>query len=415
MDGSPILFANLVVDNNKIAYIGSDSDKYGPFDRVIECNGNIIMPGFKNDHTHNGMTFLRSKADEDNLQDWLFGQCIPREKLLKPEDIYHLTKVALLEQISGGITSCLDQYFHIQYHIKACEELGFRGVIQEFADDGFGAKELVENFNKVNSKEGLVRLSIGMHSEYTSSLNNVEETAKAVKQVKTRFQTHLAETQLEVDNCFKNRGMSPVEYFDSFGLWDNGGVCFHAIYLTDKDIEICKKKNIALVTCPVSNLKLNSGIAPIKRYLDEGLLVGIGTDGPASNNSLDMFKEMVFVINLAKLKTNDPNALNAYDVLKMATVNGAKLMGLDNCDTLEVGKYADIIELDMSKPCMQPINNVINNIVYAGSKDIVKLTMINGKIVYEDGKFFINEDIESIYEKAQEITDRIDKEFFEGK
>ena len=413
MDDSPILFGDLVVNENRIAYIGSDSEKYGPFDRVIECNGNIIMPGFKNAHTHNAMTFLRSKADEDNLHDWLFNQCFPREALLKPGDIYALSKVALLEQISGGITSCLDMYFYVLEHKKAMEEMGFRGVVQGCVNEAYKTNDLVKLYNEINTDDALVRFSIGHHSEYTTSLDEMLATKKALDETKSPLQIHLSETKSEVEECIKKRGMTPCEYFDSLGLWDNGGVCFHCVYLSEHDIEIFKKKNIAVVTCPGSNLKLASGIAPIKRYLEEGLLIGIGTDGPASNNCLDMFKEMSLVSNLARIQTGDSNAIKAYDILKMATVNGAKILNLKDCDTLEVGKYADIIELDLSKPSMQPINNAVNNIVYSGSKDIVKLTMINGKILYEDGKFFINEDIDSIYEKAQEITDRIDKEFFE--
>lgn len=415
MDDSPIFFGDLVVEGERIAYIGKESEKYGPFDRVIECNGNIIMPGFKNAHTHNAMSFLRSKAEGENLQDWLFKQVFPREKLLQREDIYHLCKVSILEQISGGITASLDMYFHPDMHMKASEEMGFRTVIQGTVDVDRPAKFIVDSYNEINGKKGLVTFEVCYHAEYTSTPEDLHETYLALKETKSPFEVHLSETQLEVDNCFKNRGMSPAKYFDSLHLFDYGGVCFHCVYLTDEDIELFKKKNIAVVTCPGSNVKLASGIAPIKRYLDEGLLIGIGTDGPASNNCLNMFKEMSLVINLANIKENKSNALNAYDVLKMATVNGAKILRLNDCDTLEVGKYADIIEIDMSKPNMQPINDVISNIVHSGSKDIVKLTMINGKILYEDGEFFVNEDVESIYEKAQEVTDRIDKEFYEGK
>lgn len=414
MDDSPIIFGDLLVENNKIAYIGSDSSKYAPFDKIIECNGNLIMPGFKNVHTHNGMTFLRSKADNNNLHDWLFNECFPREALLRPNDIYALGKVALLEQISGGITSCLDMYFYTMEHKKAMEEMGFRGTVQGCITAAYGTQDLVKFYKDINKEDALVKFSIGYHAEYTSTLEDLLATKKALDEVKAPFQVHLSETKKEVEECIAKRNMTPCEYFDSLGLWDNGGVCFHCIYLSDHDIELFKQRKITVVTCPGSNMKLASGIAPIKRYLDEGLLIGIGTDGPASNNSLDMFKEMWLVANLAKIQTGNSDAIPAYEVLKMATVNGAKILGID-AGTLEVGKLADIILLDMSKPSMQPINDVINNIVYAGSKDIVKLTMIEGKIVYEDGRFFINEDLESIYEKAQEVTDRIDKEFLEGK
>ena len=409
MDDSPILYSNLVVIENRIAYIGQDYEKYGPFDRVIECEGNLIMPSFKNAHSHNGMSFLRSKADDDTLNDWLFKQTFPREDKLTPDDIYHLSKVSILEQLTSGISACLDQYFFPLSHRQACLDLGFRCCTQGTIST-LNADNLINYFNEFNQKDALVKWSIGFHSEYTSSLEELTEVKKAIDATKSGFQTHISETKGEVDRCYEKRNMSPVEYFDSLGLFKYGGVVFHGIYLSDNDIDILKKNNVALVTCPGSNLKLASGIAPIREYLDKGLLIGIGTDGPSSNNCLDMFKEMQLVINLAKIQTNNVTAISAYEVLKMATVNGAKILGFDDADILEVGKLADIIEIDLSRPSMQPINNVINNLVYSGGKDVIKLTMVNGKVLYEDGKFNVNEDINSIYEKAQEITDRIDME-----
>ena len=164
-----------------------------------------------------------------------------------------------------------------------------------------------------------------------------------------------------------------------------------------------------MVTCPGSNSKLASGIAPICKYIDAGLNVAIGTDGPASNNSLDMFKEMTLLYSLQKLTLNDATALPAYTILKMATVNGAKAMGLNDSDVLEVGKKADLIEIDLHRPNMQPINNIISNLVYSGSKENVKMTMIDGRILYREGKFFTKERAETIYKKCQKITDKIDR------
>lgn len=410
MDGSPILYSNLVVEDNRISYIGSEYEKYGPFDRVIECEGNLIMPSFKNAHSHNAMSFLRSKADDDTLHDWLFKQTFPREEKLTPEDIYRLSKVSILEQLTSGISASLDQYYYPLELRRACLDMGFRCCIQGTINKETSVEDLVRLYKELNVKDSLVRYSIGYHSEYTSSLEELKAIKKALTQTKSGFQAHIAETKAEVESCIKQRGMSPVKYFDSLGLFKYGGVSIHSVYLSAEDIHTLWKNNVSIVTCPGSNLKLASGIAPVKKYLDEGLLVGIGTDGPSSNNCLDMFKEMQLVINLAKVQSNDVNAISAYDVLKMATVNGAKILGFNDADTLEVGKLADIIEIDLSRPSMQPINNVINNLVYSGGKDVIKLTMVNGKILYEDGKFYVGEDINSIYEKAQEISDRIDSE-----
>ena len=203
--------------------------------------------------------------------------------------------------------------------------------------------------------------------------------------------------------------MSPVAFFEKMGAFDYGGGGYHCCHFSDEDIEIFKRHNCSVVTCPGSNTKLASGIAPISKYLEKGLNIAIGTDGPASNNCLDMFKEMTLVYSLQKVTLKDPTAMPAFEVLKMATVNGAKAMGLTDCDVLEVGKKADIIEIDLSRPNMQPLNNIVTNIVYSGSKENIKMTMINGKILYRDGKFFTKEKPSTIYRKVAKIAERIEK------
>ena len=234
--------------------------------------------------------------------------------------------------------------------------------------------------------------------------------ADLVHELKAPFYTHISETASEVEECYKRRGMSPVKYLKSKGLFDYGGGAYHCVYFNDEDIEIFKKHNLSVVTCPGSNTKLASGIAPLYKYKEAGLNIAIGTDGPASNNCLDFFKEMTLVTGLQKLLLKDPTVFPAYEVLKMATVNGAKAMGMFDADILEVGKKADLIEIDLHRPNMQPLNNIVNNIVYSGSKDNIRMTMINVKILYLDRKFYVGEDVEEIYKKCQQVTDRIDRE-----
>ena len=225
----------------------------------------------------------------------------------------------------------------------------------------------------------------------------------------TFFSTHACETEKETEGCILRHQMTPIKYFDSLSLFNNGGCIFHGIYLNDEDINILKNKNVSVVTCPGSNGKLASGIAPIKTLLEKGVNVAIGTDGAGSNNCLDMFKEMHLLYSFSKIRENDASSLNAYEILKMATVNGAKALGLEKLDGIKVGNYADIILIDLTNPNMQPINNIVSNIVYSGSKLNIKLTMVNGKILYKDYKFYINENIKDIYSKAQEINDRLNK------
>lgn len=407
MTGEEVFFSNLVVIDDRISYIGEAYDKYGPFDIIRDCKGNLLMPGFKNAHTHSAMSFLRSKADDLKLQDWLFGVIIPREEQFRKNDVYELAKLSFLEYLTSGITACFDQYYSPLESGRAAEEMGMRILLLgTYNKDNVDLPSLYKRFNE---KDGLVKYCFGVHAEYTLEKGELEKVVEATHKMKSPFFAHISETEEEVKECYERRGMSPVQYFEKMGAYDYGGGGYHCCYFSDEDIEIFKRHNCTVVTCPGSNSKLASGIAPISKYLEKGLNVAIGTDGPASNNCLDMFKEMSLLFSLQKLSLKDASALPAIEILKMATVNGAKAMGLDDCDVLEVGKKADIIEIDLSRPNMQPLINIVNNIVYSGSKENIKMTMINGKILYKDGKFFTKERPSTIYRKVQKIYERIEK------
>ena len=407
-----IINADLVVDNNLISYIGKESSSYGPFDKVIDCNNNLLMPGFKNAHAHSAMVFLRGKADDVTLQDWLFKIVFPREEHLQPSDIYYLNKVAYLEYLSSGITACFDHYFYPLEGAKAAEEIGMRTLLLATYDEKYMRGEgLKTNYHRFNdNKDGLVKYAIGFHAEYTTNEELLEGSKEVINDLKCPFFTHIAETKKEVEECVKRHGKTPAKYLYDEGLFKYGGGGFHCIYLTDEEVKIFKENNLYIISCPGSNLKLASGIAPLTYYLNNGINIALGTDGPASNNSLDMFKEMYLAATLQKVTNNDAKSIPAFEILKMATVNAAKAMGLDNADVLAVDKYADIIMIDLHKPNMQPINNIVTNLVYAGSKDNVILTMINGKILYQNGQYFLKETTEEIYKKAEEVTLRLEKE-----
>ena len=218
--------------------------------------------------------------------------------------------------------------------------------------------------------------------------------------------THLSETKAEVEGCRERYGMTPVAFLDSLGMFDYGGGGYHCVHVTEEDIAIMKKRGMYAVSNPGSNTKLASGIAPITQFLKAGVPVALGTDGPASNNCLDMFREMFLVTGLAKLKEEDAAAVDAMEVLKMATVNGAHAMGLGEADVIAEGKLADLIMIDLKTPNMQPLNNIAKNIVYSGSKINVKMTMIGGRILYENGSFLTDEKPEAVYEKANDIISK---------
>ncbi len=212
-----------------------------------------------------------------------------------------------------------------------------------------------------------------------------------------------------MEQCIERSGMTPTVFLDSLGMFEYGGGGYHCVHMTEEDLSIFAQKGLTAVTNSGSNMKLASGIAPIKRMMEAGIPVAIGTDGPASNNCLDMFREMFLVSGLAKIRENDASVVDAGSVLKMSTVNGAKAMGLGDCDVLAKGKLADLVMIDLHQPNMQPLNNIAKNIVYSGSKSNVKLTMINGKILYEDGRFYVGENPEDIYAEANKIVAKLVK------
>ena len=410
MKDENIIEGNLVVKDNRIAYIGNDYSKFAPFDREIECDKNLLMPGFKNAHAHSAMVFLRGKADDERQHEWLFNTCLPREEYLQPQDVYVLNKVAYLEYLTSGITAIFDYYFFIPEMARSAKDFGMRTLLLGTYEHGVTSLEQeINNYHKYNDdKESLVRFCVGLHSEYTSDANRVAKTKEAIEATHSPFFTHISETEGEVEGCVQRHHMPPAKYLYESGLFAYGGGGYHCVHLTDEEAKIFKDNNLTVVACPCSNAKLASGIIPITKYYNMGINVAIGTDGPASNNGLDMFKEMHLLASFNRLQSKDDKFIPAFEFLKMATVNGAKAMGLNDADVLDVNKLADIIMIDLNRPNMQPLNNIVTNLVYAGSKDNIKMTMINGQILYEDGKFSIKESVEDIYKEAQKATERLE-------
>ncbi len=385
------------------------------FDEEIDCKGNLLMPGFKNAHTHSGMTLLRSRADDLPLAEWLNNQVFPVEAKMTGEDIYHLTQLAILEYLTSGVTSIFDMYLTPRTIAAACRDAGMRCVqVSSLNNFSQSLEDIEQYYLELNNSDPLNSYVLGMHAEYTCSKELLEAVSALAHKYKAPIFTHIAETVPEVQGCIDRYGMTPVAFLDSLGMFDYGGGGYHLVHTTKEDIEILKKRKMYVVTNPGSNTKLASGMAPIADYVKAGIPVAIGTDGPASNNCLDMFREMFLVAGLSKLKENDASSLDAMEVLKMATVNGARAMGLLDCDVLAEGKKADLIMIDLSQPNMHPMNNIPKNIVYSGSKQNVKMTMIAGKILYENGNFHIGREPEDIYTKAEEIKARIDKELAQG-
>lgn len=409
-DGASMFPGEVWVKDDTISYVGPARDNGDVvWDKEIDGQENLLMPGFKNAHTHSGMTFLRSYADDMKLDEWLNKQIFPNEAKLDGESLYWFTKLAIMEYLTSGITAAYDMYFYMDDGMRAAKDTGFRYVFCDSINNFGGTVEGVErDYLRLNQdKSRQISHRIGFHAEYTTSRGLMEGIAALADKYKAPVSVHCSETRKEVEGCRAHSGMSPVAYMDSLGLFKHGGTLFHCVHMDETDYEILKKRGIYVVTNPASNLKLASGIAPIERFLQEGIPVAIGTDGPASNNCLDMFREMFLVTGLQKAVCDNPEAVPAMEVLKMATVHGAYAMGLTECDTLSEGKKADMILIDLKQPNMQPIQNTEKNLVYSGSKQNVKMTMIAGNVLYQDGVFYLDCPAEEVYAKANLLARKI--------
>lgn len=411
-----IIEGELWVKGNTICYIGDGKDVDGVckgeeiliWDREIDVAGNLLMPGFKNAHTHTAMTFLRSYADDLPLHDWLNKQVFPKEGQLTGDDVYWLNILGIMEYLTSGITSNFDMYMYSKMGAQSSAKVGFR-TVQTSGLNNFGGtpETMEEEYHFVNELSDLTSFLIGFHAEYTTSMELMEGVAKLAQKLKSPAWVHNSETKSEVEDCKKRWGMTPTQLTDNLGMYEYGGGGYHCVWFEEPDFEIFKKRGLTAVTNPASNLKLASGICPTKRFVDEGIAMAIGTDGPASNNCLDMFREMFLTSALAKVREMDAECVCADEILYMATAGGAHAMCLDDCDSLAVGKKADIVMIDLKQPNMQPENNIVKNLVYSGSKQNVKMTMVNGKVLYEDNRFDIGFDPNEIYTKANSIIRRM--------
>lgn len=392
-------------DGEKIAYIGKGCNKKA--DREIDLQGNLLMPAFKNAHTHSAMTFARSLADGLPLQKWLNEKIFPLEAKLTAQDIYALSRLAFLEYLTSGTSACFDMYYFPEAMAKASVDAGFRTVmtcgLNSFKED---LNALEDYYKKYNNYNELISYRLGFHAEYTCTREILEGVAKLAKKYEAPVFTHSSETKSEVDGCLERYGKTPTALFEELGIFNYGGGAYHSVWVNDADLAIYKKRGIWAVINAGSNCKLASGIAPVTKMQTKGIQIAVGTDGPSSNNALDMFREMYLICATQKLAQSDAAACDAGSILYAATVGSARCMGLMNCDIIDTGKSADLTVIDLHSPNMQPINDIVKNLVYSGSKSNVKLTMVNGKILYENGEF-PGTDAEKIYYEAQKITNRL--------
>lgn len=388
--------AFLSVDGDKISYIGNNQPA-GEFDEIKDMSGKLLMSGFYNCHNHCPMVLLRGVGSDLPLNEWLFNKVFPIEDKLTADEIYAGTNLALLEMIAGGTVSFSDMYFEPQVTAKAVADAGMKAnltrPVQSFdpneeAKDSFRIAQSLELYNEWNQAENdRVLIDFSIHAEYTCTEKIAAAYIEECNKRNGLLHIHLSETVKEHNECKEKYGKTPTEWFNSLGAFDSRAFAAHCVTLEDSDMEIILEKGVHIVHNPTSNMKLGSGFARIPKMLDMGINVALGTDGAASNNNLDMLEEIHLASVIHNGYMQDATVMNADTVIKMATINGAKLQGRDDCGELKVGNKADIIGISLDKPHMRPIIDEKSLITYSAQSSDVAMTMVDGKILYENGEY----------------------------
>ena len=407
--------AYLGVDEAKIDYIGEEKPEKA-YDLEKDMSGRLLAPGLINCHSHIAMTLMRGIGSGLPLQDWLFKAIFPIEDKLVREDIAAASRFALIEMIAGGTTSFSDMYFFPEETVWAVEEAGIKANLNrcvqcfdenQTVEQNTQIPQSVELFEKYhNAENGRIRIDFSIHAEYTCKPHIVRAYSELCKAHGGRMHIHLSETQREVDECIARYGKSPVAWFEELGTLDSPTAAAHCVAVSDEDIAILKRHGVNVIHNPTSNLKLGSGFAPVRKLMDAGINLALGTDGAASNNNLDMFEEMHLADIMPCGYRHDPTEVSSAEVLDMATVNGARLQGRSDTGVLAVGKKADIIALDLDKPHLYPNFDTPALLTCAAHSSDVVLTMVDGKILYENGEYKTL-DREKVFYEARAVVKRL--------
>ncbi|MDU2557387.1 MAG: amidohydrolase [Anaerococcus prevotii] len=386
MEDEEINRANIYIENDKISYIGNRDDFKS--DTIIDGENFLTMPGFVNAHTHVAMTLFRNYGPETDLMTWLNDYIWPLEDKLKAEDVYYGSKLALLEMIKAGTTSFADMYFYCEETARACKEINMRAQISRglaIPDKNFS--KIKENIDLANTykNDDLIDIGLGPHAVYTADLDYLKKISDYAQEYKLPIHIHLSETKKENEDCYKKYNMSPTELFEKAGIFKNKTIAAHGVYLSDNDLDIIKENNVSIVHNPSSNLKLSSGFLDLARLIDKGINVCLGTDSASSNNKLSILREMEVSMLVSKLYSSRP--ISYIEMLKMATINGAKALGLDKVGMIKESYKADLIMIDINNENHTPYNDILSSLCFSTYESDIKNVIIDGTIVYKDGKF----------------------------
>lgn len=407
--------AYLQVTDDKITYIG-DKKPQTTTDTIYDGTNKLLLPGFVNTHSHVPMTLLRSVGADLPLDRWLNDAIFPMEDKLNKDWAYSGTLLGIAEMLRSGITSFSDMYFFGEARATAVLETGINANLSMgilcFDDSSFEKAPMVQETKDLfyayhNANGGQVKVDVGLHAEYTSNAKIVKAVGEYAKEIGANMHIHLSETKKETQECIARHGKTPTAYFHDLGLFDNITTAAHCVWLTQQDREILAKKNVFVSHCPISNLKLGSGLADMASLAQEGVKISIGTDGVASNDNLNFLEDVKLSAMLQKGLHQDPSLFSAKQTLQMATKNGALAQNRTNTGALTLGNQADIVVVDYYSLNLLPKTDMLSSLIYAALPSDIKMTMVNGKILYQNGEFTTID-----IEKVMHEVDRIGKKLY---
>ena len=402
------LVGDVLIEDNLIKFVGNYK---GAYDKIIDGSGKILMPGFVNTHSHATMSLFRNLGENTTFENWWYDVMRPLEEKLTPKDYELGVTLAILEMYRNGITSFTDMYMHGDITAKLSAKYGARCHVCIGAITG---KEILDEAELDRQRDLVLKANPNAkivpcaHAIYSCDESQIAEVARYARLHKLPLTIHCSETMVEVGECYTKYGLTPIGYLESLGFFD-GTKCVlaHCVHADKDDVEILKKYDVSIASNPSSNLILGSGVAPIYSFMNNGLNVCLGTDGAASNNSLDFFKEMFLLDNLQAGVLNKSKALTCAQTLRCATVNGARGLGYNNLGIIASGYLADLVLVDANAVNMQPSNDDICAIVNSANVSNVYMTMVDGNIVYLDGKYTFDVDLDKLYKEANKAITRL--------
>ncbi len=409
--GSEIKKGSILIENDEIVIIADDINS-NDADEVINGEGKVLIPGLVNTHTHLSMTLMRGLADDIPLNTWLNDYIWPTEANLNGEHCYAGALLACSEMIKSGTTTFNDMYFFVDDVAKAVDESGLRGMLShgmiDLGNEEKRKKEFKESIRIINkchnTADGRIKVALGPHAPYTCSMELLRWVRRKADELGVRIHIHVSETEFEVEQIIDSYGARPFEYLDEMDFLGDDVLAAHGVWLSDSEMDIIKDNQVKLSHNPISNMKLASGVSPVSKMIDKGIQVSLGTDGAASNNNLDLLEEMKAAALLQKIHNLDSTLLSAEQVFKMATINGAKALGMEKeIGTIEVGKKADLTLLNFNKTHLTPYRHPLSHLVYSAQGSDVDTVICNGQILMQDRNIIVLDE-NMVIQQAEEAA-----------